>query len=97
MVYGVVYPLLMDRLGKNRKNDEELDKDCVEKEFPLARVKSYINGGGGRKAIVMGNCSINVWDGPKLEFDSYFVSYFPIFLLSGISSTLIFKVHYVLP
>ena len=49
LVYGVVYPLLMDRLGKNRKNDEELDKDCVEKEFPLARVKSYINGGGGRK------------------------------------------------
>ena len=70
MVYGVVYPLLMDRLGKNRKNDEELDKDCVKKEFPLARVKSYINGGGGRKAIVMGNCSINVWDGSKLEFDS---------------------------
>ena len=58
MVYGVVYPLLMDRLGKNRKNDEELDKDCVEKEFPLARVKSYINGGGGRKAIVMGFCKL---------------------------------------
>ena len=60
LVYGVVYPILMDRLGKNRKNDEEIDEDCVEKEFPLARVKSYINGGGGRKAIVMGNCSINV-------------------------------------
>ena len=56
----MVYPILMDRLGKNRKNDEEIDEDCVEKEFPLARVKSYINGGGGRKAIVMGNCSINV-------------------------------------
>ena len=59
-----------DRLGKNRENDKELDEDCVEKEFPLARVKSYINGGGSRKDIVMGNCSINVWDGSKLKFDS---------------------------
>ena len=50
----------------------------------------------------MVNCSINIWDGSKLELawskksSSYFENNFPIFLLSCISNTSNFQVHDVL-
>ena len=47
----------------------------------------------------MGNCSINILDGSKWELawskesSSYLENSFSIFILSGISSTSIFKLH----
>ena len=49
-----------NELGQNRETDEEYDEDCVEEGFQLAREKLNRNGKGGRKAIGMGNCSINI-------------------------------------
>ena len=37
----------MNGVGQNRKTDEEYDKDCVEEEFQLARVKFDRDGEGG--------------------------------------------------
>ena len=68
----------------------------------MARVKFGREGEGGRKALDMGNGSINIWDRSELEWawskksSLYFENNFPIFLLSDISNTLIFKVHDVL-
>ena len=65
----------------------------------MARVKFCRDCEGGRKALVMGNCSINIWDGSELELawskksSSCFENYFPIFLLYDVSNTLIFKVR----
>ena len=47
-------------LARNTETDKEHDGDCVEQGFQLARVKSYRNGDGGRKAFGVGNCSINI-------------------------------------
>ena len=49
-----------NELGQNRETDEEYDEDCVEEGFQLVREKLNRNGKGGRKAIGMGNCSINI-------------------------------------
>ena len=60
------------------------------------------NSEGGRKALDMGDCSINISDGSELELtlskkiSSYFESNFQIFLFSCISKTSILKVHDVL-
>ena len=40
--------------------DEEHNEDCVEKRCHLARVKFGKDGEGGRKALDMGNFSINI-------------------------------------
>ena len=48
--------LLPNVIGKNREIDEEYHKDCVEEG----------DVEGGREALVMGNFSINTWDGTKL-------------------------------
>ena len=60
----------------------------------MARVKFGRDGERGRKALDIGNCSINIWDGSEKQF--IFRKNFPIFLLFDISNTLIFKVHDVL-
>ena len=39
---GLVYSVLLDKVewvGRDRKIDEEHDKDCVEQEFQLVRMK----------------------------------------------------------
>ena len=86
-------------LGQRRENDEEHYEDCVNARFQLARAKLDRNGEGGRKGLGTGNCSTNDWDRLELELawskksSSYFGNSFPIYLLSGISNTSIFKVH----
>ena len=51
------------------------------------------DGDGGREALGMVNCSVNIWDRSKLELawpkesSLYFENKYPIFLLSGISNT----------
>ena len=68
----------------------------------MARVKLGRDDERGRKALVMENCSINIWDESELELawskksSSYFENYFPIFLLSDISNALIFRMRDVL-
>ena len=79
-------------VGLNRETDEEHDGNCVEEGFRMARVKFGRDGEGNRKALDMGNCSVNIWDGSEFELawskksSSYFENYFPIFLLSDISN-----------
>ena len=36
-------------------------------KFQLAKLKFDRDGEGGRKALGMGNCRINIWDGSELE------------------------------
>ena len=85
----------LNRLWQNRESDEELDEDCVEEGFQMARVKSGRDGEGSRKLV----CWIIIWDGSELELawskesSSYFENNIPVFLLSGISNTSIFKVR----
>ena len=85
-------------LGKNRQNDEERDKYCVEEGFQLARVK-FGRDVRDSEAPGVGNCSINICDGSEQNLawfkksSSYFEKHFSIFLLSGISNTSIFKVR----
>ena len=50
--------MLLNGLGKNMET--ERDEDCVEERFQLAREKLDRNGNRGRKALGMGNCSINI-------------------------------------
>ena len=65
----------------------------------MARVKLDRDDEGGREALGVGNCGINIWDRSELELawskktSLYFENNFPIFLLSGISNTLICKVR----
>ena len=79
-----------------------LDKACVKEGFQLAMSNLDKNSEGGRKALDMGDCSINISDGSELELtlskkiSSYFESNFQIFLFSCISKTSILKVHDVL-
>ena len=43
--------------------DKENDEDGVEERLQLARLKFYRDHEGGKEALGMGNCSINIWDG----------------------------------
>ena len=87
----------LNGLKQNRETNEEHDDDCVEEGLQLARVKLDKDVEGGSEALGMGNRSINIWDGSKLELawsdksSSYFENNFTIFLSYGISNTLIFK------
>ena len=54
-------------VGQNRETDKEHDEYCVEEGFQLARVKYDRDGEGGRGVLVVGNCSISIWDGSELE------------------------------
>ena len=45
-------------VGQNRETDKEHDKDCVEEEFQLAKVKFGRDSEGGREDLGMGNRSI---------------------------------------
>ena len=47
-------------LGLNRENDEKHDEGCVKEGFQLVRVKLDRNGEVRRKALSMGNGSINI-------------------------------------
>ena len=47
-------------VGQYRETDEKHDEDCAEGGFQLARVKCDKDGEGGREALGMGNCSINI-------------------------------------
>ena len=57
---------------------------------------------GAGEALGVGKCIINIWDRSELELawsrqsSSYLENNFPIFLLYGISNTLICKVRDVL-
>ena len=55
------------RVGQNRETNEELDEDCIEEWIQFDRVKVNRDGEGGREALGIGNCSINIWDGSELE------------------------------
>ena len=57
--------MLLNGLGKNMETEH--DEDCVEERFQLAREKLDRNGNRGRKAVGMGNCSINIWIESELE------------------------------
>ena len=65
-------------------------------------VKFDRDGEGGREALGMGNCSINIQDKLELELasskksSSSFANNFPILLLPGISNSSIFKMCDVL-
>ena len=67
----------------------------------MAKVKLDRDGEGGREALAMGNCSIDIWDGSELELalskknSSNFENNFPICLLAGILNVSIFKVLHV--
>ena len=68
----------------------------------MSRAKLDRNGEVGRKALGMGNCSTNIWDGSELKLawskksSSPFENNFPICLSSGISNKSIFTVLDVL-
>ena len=47
-------------VGQNRETDEEYDEDCVEEWFQLDRVKLDRDLKGGREALGVGYCSINI-------------------------------------
>ena len=49
-----------NRVGQNREIDEEHDEDCIEEGFPLARIKYDRDSEGGREALVVRNCSVNI-------------------------------------
>ena len=86
-------------MGQNREIDEEIYEDFVKTGFQLDRKKIKRDIEAGSKALGMEICSINIWDGSKLELawteksSSYFKNSFPIFLLTGISNLSIFKVR----
>ena len=52
---------------QNSKTDEKHDEDCVKKVFQLAMVNSDRDGEGGREALRVGKCSINIWGGSELN------------------------------
>ena len=47
-------------VGQNRETSEEHDEDCIEEEFQLARIKYDRHSEGGREALGMENCSVNI-------------------------------------
>ena len=91
-----------NEVGQNSITYEKHDEDCVKEVFQLAMVKFDRDGEEGREALRVGNCSIHIWDGSEMELawckknGSYLENNFQIFLLSGISNTLICKVRDVL-
>ena len=57
-------------IEQNRETDEKQDKDYVEEKLQLARVNFDKDVEGGREALRMGYCHINIWDGwePELSW-----------------------------
>ena len=45
---------------QNRETDEEHDEDCNEDGFQLAKIKYDRDSEGGREALGVGNCSVNI-------------------------------------
>ena len=45
---------------QNRETDEERDEDCIEEGFQLARIKYDRDSEGGREALDVGNCDVNI-------------------------------------
>ena len=58
MAYGLVFPILAVVCGR---------KYCVKEGFQLARVKFDRDVEGGKEAVGMGNCNINILVGPELK------------------------------
>ena len=61
----MVYPILVIAcgrmgVGQNSKTDEKHGEDCVKEVFQLAMVNSDRDGEGGREALRVGKCSINI-------------------------------------
>ena len=89
-------------VGQNSENNEDNYKDCAGERLLLARAKLDRDGEGGREALGMVNCYINIWGGSELELrlirekQFKFWKQFSTLLLSGISSTSVFKVRDVL-
>ena len=89
-------------VGQNKERDEKHNENYVEEGFQLAGIIFDRDDEGIREVLGVGNCIINIWDGSELRLawskksSSYFENNFPIFLLSGISNTLICKVCDVL-
>ena len=89
-------------VGQNKETDEKHNENYVEEGFQLAGIIFDRDDEGVREVPGVGNCIINIWDGSELglawskKSSSYFENNFPIFLLSGISNTLICKVRDVL-
>ena len=50
----------LNGVRQNRKTDEEHDGDCTEEGFQLAKVRIDRDSEGGREALGMGHCSINI-------------------------------------
>ena len=55
------------RVGQNRETNEEYDEDYVKEWFQLTRAKFDRDGEGGKEALGMRNCSINLLNGSELE------------------------------
>ena len=51
---------MLYRVGQNSETDEKHDDDSAEEGFQLARVKFDRDDEGSRKALGVGNCSINI-------------------------------------
>ena len=85
--------------GQNSETDEEHEENCVEEGFQLDMVIFERYRERGRNALGMESCSIGIWVESDLglawskKSSSFFENNFPIFLLSGISNTSIFKIH----
>ena len=47
-------------VGQNRETNEEHDEDCIEEGFQLARIKYHRGSEGGREALGVGNCNVNI-------------------------------------
>ena len=50
----------LNGVGQNRETDEEHDEDCIKEGFQLARIKYGGDSEGGRDALGLGNCSVNI-------------------------------------
>ena len=60
MVYPIIDSVWSNGVGQNRKTDEEHDHDCIEEGFQLVRIKYDRDSEGGREALGVGNCSVNI-------------------------------------
>ena len=100
--------LWLNGVGRNSKSDEKHDEDCVKEVFQLAMVKFDRDGEGGREALGVGKCSINIWDGSELELawskksssylENNFSVYkfiFAIFLIWDIQNLEVFRNKYL--
>ena len=88
--------------GQNSETDEEHEENSFEEGFQLDSAIFYRYRKRGGEALGMESCSFGIWVEPDLELawskksSSFFENNFPIFLLSGISNTSIFKIHDIL-